>query len=1019
LIGRRGSLILGNGIYGYSGQNNDSSSLSSYTFNERHVTSMIMNNANVTLSHNGVISTGSIDAAVANLGTSGTFIGQKVNNVEYMFGNIYELLVYDSALSDSDRTKMEAYLSSKWLAPLAGETPFSSALSLWLDASDSSTLFSNIACSTAVSNGSAVGCWKDKSPKGNDVLQNTGALQPVYNTNVVNSRSAITFTSDKLIGINTSTFDVGTGDISWFVVTQPDEANASAISRVFGNLLNTGNFSGFAAFFNAAEQPRALYRTSSNNILTSNVSRSGQWTIVSSIRRNSVASVYVDGLLATTVANTDDVSGDGISIGSESTAGTQYYLGKTAEILIYQLGLPDSERKKIESYLKDKWMGSSNVLPSTVSGLTLWLDADDSATINNGSTANGASITQWTNKAANANVPSVTASGNATPVYRTLVTNGRSAIQFDGTNHTLSRAAVLRSDLFEANSATLFLVHQDTNAAGKVSSNFQWSPASGKRVNVHLSDGTPRVDFGTCCTEGVSRVASSSLGVDTMWSMYTMIRYTNSTGQIYKNGSAIASGSMTETLDTSAANLSIGLAGGTNSIQGYVGEVLAYRLALSDTNRVTIENYLTNKWGINPSLSGSFTNPETPNSLVLWLDAQDASTINNGASLSDFTTLTEWKDKSISADRAIRFRTTGDSGVRYRSSALNGKPTFFFDAIPLQLENSINRNIDNAGTWFTVMATDPDYTTQYGGLLSKQASDGTNFILLLGLAGNNGQQFCSGNAPLTCASASNGNTGFTGGQPYVLTYRYKAGNQGKADFFKNGGYQGSFKNVSVNAANSVPNTGGVTKIILGARGVDDQGGYTDGFRGNISEVLMYNYFVNDVERQGIENYLMSKWGMLNIPLTVSNLSLWLDASDASTINGGANLTSGTAISAVADKSPNALNMTSSGGYIRYANAASELLNNKPVLKLTSSGGTGVGLASGAVPFSRGVSAREMTAFAVMQKQQGGGIGSLFWWDSTERFNIHLNESGLNFDFGACCVVGTRRSRFRCPVRGPR
>ena len=52
-------------------------------------------------------------------------------------------------------------------------------LQLWLDASDSTTLFTDSAGTTlATADGDPIGCWKDKSGNGNNVIQSDVSLKP-------------------------------------------------------------------------------------------------------------------------------------------------------------------------------------------------------------------------------------------------------------------------------------------------------------------------------------------------------------------------------------------------------------------------------------------------------------------------------------------------------------------------------------------------------------------------------------------------------------------------------------------------------------------------------------------------------------------------------------------------------------------------------------------------------------------------------------------------------------------------
>ena len=70
---------------------------------------------------------------------------------------------------------------------LSKTTPWSpvalgSALSLWLDAADASTI---------TLNGSTVSQWSDKSGNGRHLAQSSAALQPAYVTTAINSKPTV------------------------------------------------------------------------------------------------------------------------------------------------------------------------------------------------------------------------------------------------------------------------------------------------------------------------------------------------------------------------------------------------------------------------------------------------------------------------------------------------------------------------------------------------------------------------------------------------------------------------------------------------------------------------------------------------------------------------------------------------------------------------------------------------------------------------------------------------------------
>lgn len=72
-------------------------------------------------------------------------------------------------------------------------TPYLIAgLQLWLDASDSSTLFTDSAGSTpATADGDPVGYWKDKSSNGNNTIQADGTKKPILKLNIQNGKNGV------------------------------------------------------------------------------------------------------------------------------------------------------------------------------------------------------------------------------------------------------------------------------------------------------------------------------------------------------------------------------------------------------------------------------------------------------------------------------------------------------------------------------------------------------------------------------------------------------------------------------------------------------------------------------------------------------------------------------------------------------------------------------------------------------------------------------------------------------------
>ena len=93
---------------------------------------------------------------------------------------------------------------------------------------------------------------------------------------------------------------------------------------------------------------------------------------------------------------------------------------------------------------------------------------------------------------------------------------------------------------------------------------------------------------------GWHNIASTTTG----WQSLTYHFTSGGNGVIYKNGSSLGSAAYTVRDIGSAVGLFSDFTGVNNSFTGDAGEFILYDTALSDTDRVTVETYLNNKWAI-------------------------------------------------------------------------------------------------------------------------------------------------------------------------------------------------------------------------------------------------------------------------------------------------------------------------------------------------------------------------------------------------------------------------------------
>lgn len=301
-------------------------------------------------------------------------------------------------------------------------------------------------------------------------------------------------------------------------------------------------------------------------------------------------------------------------------------------------------------------------------------------------------------------------------------------------------------------------------------------------------------------------------------------------------------------------------------------------------------------------------NPKSVDGLQLWLDASDTSTITQDGS----TNVSQWRDKSINGYQAVQ--NTGQG---------RDKPTFVTGA-----QNYVSLAPNQA-----MIIPTFSYTTSWsvfccmnnvvvgGRWLISPFWDA--YLVMMGMA--TGQKIFNG--LLSDPGVSTG--------PHIeYTAAQNTNGTGSYVYYRDGTIQAS-NNTSYNQVATILNLG------IGANAT-----YGDACDGTyyMYEILIYNSYLSDTERQNIESYLAQKWAMtanlpagnpvvsLGSPLytgvykatertfdlkSAGRCALWLDASD---VNGNrTTLADQTTITQWIDKSGNNRS-TTVNGTIKY-NAA--------------------------------------------------------------------------------------------------
>lgn len=216
---------------------------------------------------------------------------------------------------------------------------------------------------------------------------------------------------------------------------------------------------------------------------------------------------------------------------------------------------------------------SSGFNPTLISGLQLWLDADDPTVFTYSS---GDVVSQWNDKSANA--WHVSQGTVANQPIRNGTQNGRATVVFDGVNDRLARASTAL-----AQPISIFGVVEYTNVdAG----NRQWFGNGGTHAAMLTDAGSWSIYAGTLVADGTD---------DASPHMH-MGEFNGASSAYYRDGTQILSG-----VNPGANGLTILRIGadfnGLNFWQGEIAEIVVYNSVLSAANRLAVEGYLRGKWG--------------------------------------------------------------------------------------------------------------------------------------------------------------------------------------------------------------------------------------------------------------------------------------------------------------------------------------------------------------------------------------------------------------------------------------
>jgi hypothetical protein len=280
----------------------------------------------------------------------------------YVIASIYEILVYNSVLTTSERQQVEGYLAHKWGLSLSipSTHPFYSirphlrtfqptdvtGCQLWLDAADTSSM---------TFSGSTITQWSDKSGNG-------------YHATIASGRIGATYSS-ALNAVNFATSSTG------YVTSYPANPTNETMFVVFnnptpssGNNILIGGVQGArslgAGYTNAGIGTVGNLNTQVVWLASTGTYTAGTTVFTTSQFTPSSNSISLNGGTAASGGAPGFTAGRVTYLGVDATNPVFYYVGYAMEILFYNSILTTSQRQQVEGYLAHKW-GLTTPIPST------------------------------------------------------------------------------------------------------------------------------------------------------------------------------------------------------------------------------------------------------------------------------------------------------------------------------------------------------------------------------------------------------------------------------------------------------------------------------------------------------------------------------------------------------------------------------------------------------------------------------------------------------------------------------
>ena len=579
-------------------------------------------------------------------------------------GSVYEVIVYNTAMTDAERQAVEGYLAWKW--GLNASLPTTHAFPLmkphsrlftltdsltpwiWFDAADTSTI--------TVSSGTNISSWSNKGLAGGSALSSTGAGTLTTGSAMPNGLNFITFPAFANLGF---TIGIPNQARAWFAVfkqtSQVSNSGQGGLLQYFA-ILNQTTGNGQDSLFGPGVPTNGTQNTynvsagasgfvSGTGTLTApngyNVFKQYVWVNSSTLASNTIT---IDG-----VAQTLSTS---CNAGSYQTASVLYQIGdrygnagQVCELIQFNSEITVGQRQSVESYLATKWGLASlpathpyyvfNALsalpfsPTNIPSCVVWLDGDDPAGTGV-RPASGSTVSSWKDKSGQSNhfTGSFVTTGTA-PVWTPSLFNGCGGITMSGSGAAPAQGSYFLlegppapnfSPVNVGTTCTFFIMcyvlGTSTSASRLISTGYtgqtteDFNDVKGFEVQWYPNSTSTGIQL----YRANNAVNTAPNSYDATLIMFSVV-FDGTNMYLYKSGVLTGTGSTGGFTGYTASTGSFGFntiaigrylqgaSSGGYSFNGYALEYIMYNQALTTAQRQQVEGYLSAKWGTSLSVS--------------------------------------------------------------------------------------------------------------------------------------------------------------------------------------------------------------------------------------------------------------------------------------------------------------------------------------------------------------------------------------------------------------------------------